>query len=151
MSKKASSAVNQQETQFNLIDWGSSETIRRTPLPSNAIKVYLQGALHDGTFSSNERYRFSQKGKEWLRVLQVLLQNLDFSSWIYREGHDREVYVLETLASFLDFSFDPSVLQSKKEKASYIYVLSESHENFIERIGSWHPIKQPLLKQRVKR
>ena len=45
---------------------GPSETIRRAPFSVKEAKAYLLGALHDGTFSSNQRFRISQKGKNWL-------------------------------------------------------------------------------------
>ena len=111
MSKNASSADNQQGS---LRD--PSETIRRAP----SIKAYLLGALHDGTFSSNKRFRISQVGTDWLKILQVLFRNLGYNSWIYKEGKYRRVYVLETLANFLDFNFDPLRLESNEEKISYI-------------------------------
>lgn len=118
MSDKASSAVNQQATQLK--SWGSSETIRRAPLSEKEIKAYLQGALHDGTLSSNKRIRISQKGTEWLEFLKRLLKKLGYNSWIYKEGKNRKVYVLETLAKFLEFDFDPLTLKSKKEKIAYV-------------------------------
>jgi len=115
MSEKASSAVNQQETQhfFKKDAVGSSETIRQAPL----LKAYLLGALHDGTFSWNKRFRISQKGKEWLKFLKRLFNQLGYNAWIYKEGVNRKVYVLETLADFLSFEFDPLRLKTKKEKS----------------------------------
>jgi intein-encoded DNA endonuclease-like protein len=115
MSNKATSAVNQQGS---LRD--PSETTRRAPFSQKAIKAYLLGALHDATFSSNRRYRFSQKGTEWLKFLQKLFKKVGYNSWIYKEGSDRDIYVLETLASFLDFSFNPRRLSGINEKVSYI-------------------------------
>ena len=114
MSNKATSAANQQGS---LRD--PSETTRRAPFSQKAIKAYLLGAIHDATFSSNKRYRFSQKGTEWLEFLKKLFKIIGYNSWIYREGSDRDVYVLETLASFLDFSFDPIRL-NKSEKIGYV-------------------------------
>jgi intein-encoded DNA endonuclease-like protein len=93
-----------------------SETIRRAP----QIKAYLLGALHDGTFSSNKRFRISQVGTDWLKILQRFFRKLGYNSWIYKEGKYRKVYVLETLADFLDFKFSPLVLKTKEEKIGYI-------------------------------
>lgn len=115
MSKNASDAVNQQGS---LRD--PSETTRQAPFSEEAIKIYLLGSLHDGTFSSNKRFRISQKGTEWLELLQTLFNKLGYNAWIYKEGADREVYVLETLADFLDFKFDPLGLEKEEEKSSYI-------------------------------
>jgi len=111
MSKNASSADNQQGS---LRD--PSETTRQAP----SIKAYLLGALHDGTFSSNKRFRISQIGTDWLEILKRLFRKIGYNSWIYREGKNRKVYVLETLANFLDFNFNPLTLESDEEKISYI-------------------------------
>ena len=119
MSKNASSADNQQGSLRQLAD-DPSETTRRAPLSKEAIKAYLLGALHDGTFSSNKRFRISQKGIKWLKVLQKLFSRIGYNSWIYKEGSNRDVYVLETLADFLDFKFNPLRLTENQEKANYI-------------------------------
>lgn len=81
MSKNASSADNQQGS---LRD--PSETTRRAPLSKKAIKAYLLGTLHDGTYSSNKRFRISQKGTEWLKVLKKLFAKIGYNSWIYKEA-----------------------------------------------------------------
>src|SRR3989344_3246697 len=94
-----------------------SETTRRTPFPE--IEAYLQGALHDASLNKRKRYRFTQKGTEWLTALKYLFAKLVFRAWIYREGK-RSVYTLETLAPFLDFRFDPLRLKTQAEKASYL-------------------------------
>ena len=96
-----------------------SETTRRSPFHSKSeIKAYLQGALHDA-YRRGNRIRFSQKGTEWLTILKDLLSHLDHRSWMYREG-TRDVYNLETTATFLDFRFNPRTLKTSGEKAAYI-------------------------------
>lgn len=218
MGKKVSSADNQQGSVMwspNLLSkFGvkhPSETTRRSPNSQKEIKAYLLGALHDGTFSSNKRFRISQKGTEWLKVLKKLFDRIGYSSWIYKEGSDRKVYVLETLADFLDFGFNPLKLKERKEKTGYIrgffdaeggipknekagfyiqltqndkekleklkkilkslriktgkihnpsekvdpdywrmYVLANSQKTFLTKIGSWHPRKIRVLRNRVK-
>ena len=114
MSNKVISAANQQGS---LSD--PSETTRRAPFSKNTIKAYLLGAMHDATLNKGKRYRFSQKGTEWLKLLQKLFKEIGYNSWIYKEGRNRDIYVLETLASFLDFSFNPMKLK-RNEKISYI-------------------------------
>jgi intein-encoded DNA endonuclease-like protein len=113
MRNNVSSADNQQGSRQKD---DPSETIRRDP----QIKAYLLGALHDGTFSSNKRFRISQAGTDWLEILKELFRRLGYNSWIYKEGKYRRVYVLETLANFLDFNFDPSTLKNSEEKISYV-------------------------------
>jgi len=115
MGKKATSADDQQGSHND-----PSETIRQAPLSKKEIRTYLLGALHDGTFSSNERFRISQKGTEWLKILKRLFSQLGYNAWIYKEGSDRKVYVLETLADFLDFNFNPLRLKKNEEKTGYI-------------------------------
>ncbi len=119
MRKNASSADNQQGSLRQLAD-DPPETTRQAPLSKKVIKAYLLGALHDGTFSSNERFRISQKGTRWLKVLQKLFGKLGYNSWIYKEGVRRKVYVLETLADFLNFGFNPLKLSNDEERICYI-------------------------------
>lgn len=120
MSNKVASADNQQGSRFAKSKIDPSETTRRAPNSEKEIKAYLLGALHDATFSSNKRFRFSQKGTEWLKFLKSLLKKIGHNSWIYKEGKDRSVYVLETLASFLDFKFNPLKFHSREEKICYV-------------------------------
>lgn len=119
MSEKVFGAVNQQGSPPTLRRSDPSETTRRTP-SVRIIKAYLLGALHDGTFSSNKRFRISQKGVQWLKVLKRMLKLIGYNSWIYQEGKTRKVFVLETLAKFLNFSFDPLNLKNQEEQKSYI-------------------------------
>lgn len=209
MSDNVSSADNQQGSRSNLIGTDPSETTRRAPFSEKEIKAYLLGALHDATFSSNKRFRFSQKGTGWLLTLQRLLRKVGNNSWLYQEGKTRSVYVLETLAPFLDFKCDPSKLKTKRERISYVrgffdaeggipkngkrfyiqlvqkdkakiaklkrilrevrietgmihnpsvrvdpeywrmFVLTKSHRQFAKIVGSWHPKKQRIFRQRM--
>ena len=122
MSKKVSSADNQQGTRRQLCSCGrdTSETTRRPPLTEAEIRAYLQGALHDASLNKGRRFRFTQKDRRWLVVLSVLLKDLGYRSWIYREGKGRNVYVLETLAEFLDFRLDPLSLKKRVEQVGYV-------------------------------
>ena len=87
--------------------------------PLKLRPIYV-GTLHDGTFSSNKRFRISQSGTDWLKILQGLFRKLGYNSWIYKEGKYRKVYVLETLADFLDFKFNPLTLRDNEERIAYI-------------------------------
>jgi intein-encoded DNA endonuclease-like protein len=119
MSNKVASADNQQgRSRYNVGE--PSETTRQTPFSEKEIKAYLLGALHDATFSSNCRFRYSQKGTEWLKLLKALFNKIGYNSWIYKEGKEREIYVLETLANFLDFKYNPLKFKSRGEKIHYI-------------------------------
>ena len=112
------SADNQQATPTHI---GESSETTRGSLAVMIYQAYLQGALHDGTFNKyNQRFRFSQSGTAWLKVLQQCLKKTGFNSWIYREGKYRNIFVLETLANFLDTAFDPISLKTEAEKKAYI-------------------------------
>lgn len=90
-------------------------------MSATVYRAYLQGALHDGTYNAlHQTHRYSQKGTDWLELLSRLLEELGHRSWLYREGRNREVYVLETAASFLDVNYDPDLLGSEVEAASYV-------------------------------
>ena len=214
MSKKASSAVNQQGSLLKFLQGNNgndpSETTRRAPISKKIIKAYLLGAIHDGTLNKGKRFRISQKGISWLKILQQLFSYLGYNSWIYKEGKARKVYVLETLADFLNFNLDLSTIKSREEKKAYIrgffdaegglphknharfyiqlvqkdkakllwikrclegigirtgkihnpsaridpnywrmYVLSDSQNSFVRQIGSWHPRKRKILRDRM--
>ncbi len=121
MGENVTGADNQQGSPLftQCVNDDPSETTRRTP-SKKEIRAYLQGALHDASLNKRKRYRFTQKGEEWLLAIQYLLRKLDYNSWIYREGKNRDVYALETLAEFLDFGFDPMSLKTSREKSAYI-------------------------------
>jgi|SRR3989338_3421345 len=118
MGENASSAGNQQETRSS--KRGSSETIRQTPTTKSEIIAYLNGALHDASLNKRKRIRFTQKNRQWLEKLQSLLQRIECNSWIYKEGKNRNVFVLETLCKDLDFAFNPTKLRTKNEKVCFI-------------------------------
>ena len=42
------------------------------------------------------------------------------NSWIYKEGKNRDYYILETVCKNLNFSFDPITLKTKGEKIAYL-------------------------------
>lgn len=123
MRDNAPGTDNQQGSPLLLLKNGMhdpSETTRRPPT-LNEIRAYFQGAIHDGTYNAhNQRIRIAQKGTDWLTVLKRALTQINETSWIYQEGKTRDVFVLETRATFLDFNLDPYRLVSSKEKSAYI-------------------------------
>ena len=172
------------------------------------LRMYILGALHDATYSKKHKtFRFSQSSEGWLKIVQVIFSNLGQKSWIYREGKDRFVWVLETSMKidqdqkpannrdkiayirgyfdaeggmpknnndFLYFQFsqkdyaDLNQLKSwledigikcgkihnpsKKVDDNYwrFFVSRQSHRDFMERIGSWHPRKMNQIEFRMK-
>ena len=81
----------------------------------------MHGAFHDGTRNRLHRtFRFCQKEREWLEMLQDMLLKIGDKAWIYKEGKTRNLYALETTASFLKESVTPISLQTSEEKIAYI-------------------------------
>ncbi len=118
-SKNASGADNQQGSPLPGFYWyDPSETTRRAPSKEEFI-YYLQGAAHDATFRKKTT-RFSQKNKEWLELLKFILDKIGCNSWIYKEGKDRNVYVLETSAKFLSLDFKIKDSDQKILISSYL-------------------------------
>jgi hypothetical protein len=83
--------------------------------------AYLQGILGDATYNKiHKTHRTSQGNREWLGRIKNLLLDIGDKSWIYKEGKNRSVYVLETTSKKLSIDFNPMSLQSKAEKIGYI-------------------------------
>jgi hypothetical protein len=83
------------------------ETTRRrlSQAKESELKAYVLGALHDATFSKlHQTYRFSQSSKKWLELLQEVFRILKYKSWIYKEGQERSVWILETSAKLDKFA-----------------------------------------------
>lgn len=124
MSENALSADNQQGSSL-IIKSNPSETTRRTPFKSGVLSkgevyAYLQGAMHDASLNKKKRIRFGQKYPEWLDILKDLLMSVGVNSWMYKEGKNRQYYILETICNDLNFSFNPITLTTKGEKIAYI-------------------------------
>jgi hypothetical protein len=83
----------------------------------NDTIAYLNGALHDGTYNKfHNSFRFTQNNLEWLKILQKMLSELDYKSWTYKEGRNRNVYALETTAKCLSTKFDVNLLKTDSQK-----------------------------------
>ena len=95
------------------------ETTRRLLGNSNEseLRMYILGALHDATYNKQHKtFRFSQSSEEWLRLVQVIITKLGYKGWIYKEGKDRFVWVLETSMK-IDQNQKPA---SDQDKIAYI-------------------------------
>lgn len=57
-------------------------------------KAYLLGALHDGT-SRKTTYRIAQKNKQYIQLLANAIKQLGYSAWTYKEGKNRNLYIVE--------------------------------------------------------
>lgn len=119
MRENVSGAVNQQGSR---LVGDPSETTRRAPSQiQSVVEHYFFGALHDGTRAKlHKSVRIAQKGTGWLRVLQQLLREIGYGSWIYQEGKWRDVFILETYAPFLRHGLDLQSVRSLTDKIAYI-------------------------------
>ena len=86
------------------------ETTRR-PL----TKAYLLGALHDATVRKIT-YRIGAKDFFYAKFLKHGILNLGHKAWIYREGKDRNYYIVEFVKSVLN----NVKIRSIREKVDYI-------------------------------
>lgn len=122
MSEKVLGADNQQGSFRYFVD-NPSETTRRSPLATVSraeAYAYLHGAMHDATLNKGKRIRFGQKYPKWLSTLKVLLLRVGANSWMYKEGRNRNLYILETVCKDLHFARDPKVFKTRVEKIAYI-------------------------------
>ena len=86
-----------------------------TPTPKHLTKAYLLGILHDST-ERKTTYRISQKGEKFVKFIAQGIKNLGRKAWVYREGKERDVYVVEFSKSLLkDFK-----IKTKQDKVDYI-------------------------------
>jgi DNA-binding transcriptional regulator WhiA len=85
------------------------------------LKAYLFGALHDGTYNKlHKTWRISQSNRAWLEELKKMFSLLGYKSWIYREGKERSVSVIETTADFFQIKIEIDELKTVKEQIAYI-------------------------------
>lgn len=91
----------------------SVETIRRR-LPE-VTKAYLLGILHDAT-QRKTTFRLAQKSERFIRFLAQGIRSLKVGAWVYREGKDRHLWVVEFSKSLLK-GFK---ISSRQDKIDYV-------------------------------
>lgn len=94
---------------------GNEDSVETTRQRLRISKSYLLGALHDAT-ERRLTYRISQKSKKYVTLVALGIKNLGYKAWIYREGKNRQVYVVE----FSKFWLKNIKLNSKREKLDYV-------------------------------
>lgn len=113
---------------------------------AHILHAYLQGAIHDGTFSRRHRsWRIAQSNITWLELLRQLLAELGHRGWIYREGKNRSVSVLETTAKFLSAEFDPLTMPSCDEQLAYVRGVFDAEGGFPRSASHWLYIQFGLI------
>src|SRR6185436_5927565 len=88
------------------------ETTRR---PRKLTKAYLIGVLHDATITQRT-YRIATKDSEFAELLQKGIRQLGSGAWIYREGKNRNLFIVEFSKTLLV----GETIKSKSEKMDYI-------------------------------
>jgi hypothetical protein len=81
----------------------------------NDLKSYLLGAMHDGTVRQRT-LRISQREEEYVVFLQSLILAKGKRAWTYREGHTRNLFVVEFSRTLLD----GHRLRTRKEIIHYV-------------------------------
>lgn len=94
----------------------SQRGLRRdyTP-PPQITRAYILGALHDAS-SHKTTYRICQKSREYVELIAQGIKKLGGNAWVYKEGKQRQLYVVEFSKSFLK---DVAV-RTLEEKSDYI-------------------------------
>lgn len=78
-------------------------------------KAYLIGALHDAT-KHKTTYRLSQKSQAYVEFIANGIKHLGGKAWTYKEGKNREIYIVEFSQSFLA----NTIICSKQDKRDYV-------------------------------
>ena len=84
-------------------------------LTPQITKAYLFGILHDAT-ERKTTYRVATKSLAFGKVLIKGIKKLGRKSWLYKEGKDRHLWVVEFSKSFLK----GVEIKSKQDKTDYI-------------------------------
>jgi hypothetical protein len=92
--------------------WGLRRDYTRAP---QITKAYLLGVLHDATVRKTT-YRIATKNLEFAKILKKGIKDLGRKAWIYKEGKNRNLWIVEFSRSFLGKVF----LKSKQDKIDYI-------------------------------
>ena len=78
-------------------------------------KPYLLGALHDGVVR-HKTCRIVQKSSEYIEFIKNGIHEIGHNAWSYREGKNRNLYVVEFSKSLLN----GLEINSRQDKIDYI-------------------------------
>lgn len=78
-------------------------------------RAYLLGAMHDGTLRVRTA-RISQKEEAYVIRVRQVVESLGFRAWTYREGRNRDLYVVE----FSRLALEPRHIRSRREVIDYV-------------------------------
>jgi len=90
--------------------------LRRDYTPTPQItKAYLLGVLHDAT-ERRTTYRIATNNQAFSELLKKGIKKLKSGAWIYKEGKDRNLWIIEFPKSLLK----NSEIKSDSEKINYV-------------------------------
>jgi len=78
-------------------------------------KAYLLGILYDATVRKTT-YRVGTKSKEFAKILKSGIETLGNNAWIYKEGKNRNLWIVEFSKSLLK----DSEVKSRRDKLDFI-------------------------------
>jgi len=78
-------------------------------------KAYLLGVMHDST-ERRTTYRISSKEQSFVEILANLIKKSGHNAWIYREGKNRSMYIVE----FSKTLMENVSIKTTNEKIDYI-------------------------------
>ncbi|MCL5095850.1 MAG: hypothetical protein M1575_03980 [Patescibacteria group bacterium] len=84
-------------------------------LAPKVTKAYLLGVLHDAT-ERQTTYRIASKSQAFCNFLQKGIKRLGKSCWVYKEGKNRNLWIVEFSKIFLK----KTPIKSKQEKIDFI-------------------------------
>lgn len=84
-------------------------------LAPNVTKTYLLGVLHDATVRKNT-YRIASKSLNYCKFLKKGINKLNSGAWIYKEGKNRNLWIVE----FPKSTLKGVKIKSKQDKINYI-------------------------------
>jgi hypothetical protein len=93
-----------------------SAGLRRDYTPAPQISLcYLFGVLHDAT-ERQTTYRVASKCKAFCEFLSKGIRKIGFGAWVYKEGKDRNLWIVEFSKNLLK----EVKIKSKQNKIDYI-------------------------------
>lgn len=78
-------------------------------------KCYLLGMLHDATVRKTT-YRVATKSYDFALIIKQGINNLGRHAWIYKEGKERNLWIIEFSKSLLKDTF----IESKQQKLDFV-------------------------------
>lgn len=93
----------------------TSSRFRNDGRSKRLCRSYILGAMHDGTVRE-KTIRISQKERSYVLMIRQMIRDVGGSAWVYREGKNRQLFVVEFSRSFISQHF----LETKADYLAYV-------------------------------